>query len=611
MNELKIEELLEKAKINDIEALKTLKNYYEEIGDDDNILFYQEKIDSLIKKDSDFTSPARLDEQCDFDYYNEYQKFIDGDYDSLSFSILKTNKENNPYYYEVLAKRYYKGEQFVDSVEYYEKEIKLLEKSKKINNTSLFLALYGIIDALFELINENESNVTLLRNGKYREKYFNYINNALEIDSNDAEVISKKPKLYFYIFECYKNGNGCVQDFEKAKKYDDICSSYNIHGCLKQSVIAHKKRKFVDEDEWLEKAVELNKNINELGFFINGNSEEYQRILDLKILLKDKKENEINIDNFPNKTKQNEDCFTIEEVQTITKLKIFKSTIKCFINCCLNIEKENFNSASLFYKKSIIAHDFKDKTEYQDIAVFLSLIIEGKDKDTIIEYALKFYYAPEYIFVPYFKDFLYKIICETLNNKEDLSVENKKRLLSFTIEHCLKEEKLDAFTLKNSKIVIFPKKFFYDDVLLDGYFEVENFVELDDKEIETIVDLFFLYDKNDFDYLIQELGEEVPLVLEKAKKYDALKNNEQNQFVETINNNETIEKSCESNKIKNDESTYCTYQNPQKVKNVKIVILLLALAIFVFVCCFIKWKQIRIFSVIMLIFIFIIHLKKS
>lgn len=542
MDELKFEELLEKAKNNDEVALRELRNYYEEVGEEDNMLFYQEKIDNLDKGNVDSFLPAKEELQSctamyqenDFDYWDEYQAFINGEYNELPFSTLKENKENNPYFYEVLAKRYYDGKQFADSVEYYEKEIKILEKSKKLNSVSLFLSLYGIIEVLYCLIKTNDKN--------YCEKYFNYINNALEIDVEDFEVVSKKPKLYFFIMNCYNNGIGCEQNQEKANEYDEKGSSFTIRGCLKQSVKSHNNNKVVDEAEWMEKAIEASKNTEFKNF--KGNNEEYQKLLELKLILRIDDENDIKINDYPDLTIENEDCFTDVEKEKIKNLLIYKSAVSCLSNSLINLKKENYDMALYYCNKARKAPDFLDKIEYKIIADFLLDIINKEDANKIVEKALFLYYSPEYNFDILFKFYVYKIIYDALKEKIELNSENKDELLSFCIERC--ENNSDE------------KNFFYD-VITSDYFEVENFKIIDEDKIEFILDLIYQYDKEKFWNLIEQMREEIPVVLEFAKKYENEQTVETN-IIETpqdISENDEviIEDNHETNIETNDETS--------------------------------------------------------
>ena len=232
-----IQIMLEKADDGDKEALKEVIAYYKSIDDEENAVFYQMKLNEL----SDAVQENKIkDNTFKYDYQEELDAYLNGEYDNLIISELRANKEHNPYFFILLAKKYYDAKQYIEAAEYYDKSLKLLENANHKSNDEIIktisLEADALHDVLFFAYPQTEEEIDF-----YGKKLITICNNGIEIEHISKDNESEKCICYNHLDYCYRRGYGCQRDIDKANEYRKLSSRFVISCALEESVISFKK----------------------------------------------------------------------------------------------------------------------------------------------------------------------------------------------------------------------------------------------------------------------------------------------------------------------------------------------------------------------------------
>ena len=512
------ESLFEKADDGDKEALKEVIAYYKSIDDEENAIFYQMKLNEL----SDAVQENKIkDNTFKYDYQEELDAYLNGEYDHLTITELRANEKKNPYYYHILATKYYDKDQYIEAFEYCQKELKLLESAKNLDKDSLFNCLYFATKCI------KEAPVSdVIETDHYEDYIFIYASNALEIDIDNKKLITYIPYLYSVIAFCYEEAVGCDKDLEKAAYFQTLADSFTIAGSLKRSVIYHNQKQYVEEEEWLEKAVVASKDDNYQK--LAGNEAIYHHALKLKLALI--KDEEIDILEYKDVINKCRACFNNEELAKLDVLLAKKDTNKCFDSICAYISNKDYLKAQELIQILPSTNDYLKDGRNQEMVTFVTSIMD-EDDDLRIKEALKMQNIASNESI---KELAINHLFNAIKCNLKLNEENKKALFKM-IEKDLSNHDYYSF-IKNYCLSI-------------------NANELSTNTLNEIAREVFKYDKNNFD----EWAKEVASYNSAIKEATKIIKNENKTIINNKSSNMQLDKDLVSNKLSSGLKDF--YQN--------------------------------------------------
>lgn len=241
LTEEEISELEEKLDTcDDVEELKnvskTLMMYYSSIGDIEKVNEYKNYLHQFEANDSDIADTE--DEDGEMHIYEKYAEAYDDDqYDNLTIAHLKERDGYDPFACNALANLAYNLKEYNVAIDYYKKEISLLEQ-EEMEGVDLCRAYNDLGDSYYE---KND----------YANAFSSY-QNAREMSEDgdeDYDVVANLAHMY-------ETGKGCTLDKEKAvvlkKEYclDDASECFDI------ALMYARKNQYMLTKEWIEYALE-------------------------------------------------------------------------------------------------------------------------------------------------------------------------------------------------------------------------------------------------------------------------------------------------------------------------------------------------------------------
>ncbi len=241
LTEEEISELEEKLDTcDDVEELKntskTLMMYYSSIGNTEKVEEYKNYLQQFDANDSD-TADTEAEDGAMHIYEKYAEAYNDGQYNNLTIAHLKEREGYDPFACLTLANLAYNLKRYDIAIDYYKKEISLLEK-EELEGSVLCQAYNDLGNSYYE---KND----------YANAFSSY-QNAREMSANGDEDYDAVANLS----HMYETGKGCTLDKEKAvalkKKYclDDASECFNV------ALMYARKNQYMLTKEWIEYALE-------------------------------------------------------------------------------------------------------------------------------------------------------------------------------------------------------------------------------------------------------------------------------------------------------------------------------------------------------------------
>lgn len=241
LTEEEISELEEKLDTcDDVEELKntskTLMMYYSSIGDTEKVEEYKNYLQQFDANDSDPADTEAKDGAMHI--YEKYAEAYNGDqYDNLTIAHLKEREGYDPFACLTLANLAYNLKRYDIAIDYYKKEISLLEK-EELEGSALCQAYNDLGNSYYE---KND----------YTNAFSSY-QNAREMSATgdeDYDVVANLAHMY-------ETGKGCTLDKEKAVALKKEYCLDDTSECFDAALMYARKNQYMLTKEWIEYALE-------------------------------------------------------------------------------------------------------------------------------------------------------------------------------------------------------------------------------------------------------------------------------------------------------------------------------------------------------------------